>query len=353
MPKLYLNEEEKKTINKILVIQTAFIGDVILSTPIFKAIKEIYPESVLDILVIPQTGNLFKHNPHIHKIIEFDKRKFPQRILSFINVVNTLFFEKYDLAISIQSSFTSSVFMILGRIKFRIGYPRQKLITHTIKTVKGLHIRKRVLRLLEPLSDKTFNDETELFWSETEENKINSLIKISKNNFKIGIAPGSAQFTKQWPKEYFITLIKLLYKDNVEIFLLGGKEDKNLCDEIIEVSKFNLQNLAGEITLVESAALVKKLNLVLSNDSAPMHIANAVKTDVIAIFGPTVKKFGFYPYRENDKILEVELDCRPCGKHGGSKCPIDHFKCMMDIKPEFVYQQVKQKILYYDQLRTN
>ncbi|MBK7104084.1 MAG: lipopolysaccharide heptosyltransferase II [Ignavibacteriae bacterium] len=353
MPELLLNEIEKKSIKKILVIQTAFIGDAILSTPILRAIKDIYPNSILDILVIPQTSNLFRYNPHVNNIIEFDKKKFTSRIISFIKISYKLYIEKYDAAISVQSSLTSSILMLIGKIKIRIGYPRQKLLTHTIKLVKGLHLRKRVLRLLEPFGYKSLNDDTELFYSEKEEVKINSILNNSMSRFKIGIAPSSAQFTKQWPKEYFKELLKLMNDDDIEIYLIGGKEDKILCNEIVEINKMKIHNLAGELSLLDSAALIINLNLLLSNDSAPMHIANAVKTDVIAIFGPTVKEFGFYPYRGNDKILEIDLDCRPCGKHGGSKCPLGHFKCMLDLKPDYVYQEIKQKLFNNDKFRTN
>jgi len=102
-------------------------------------------------------------------------------------------------------------------------------------------------------------------------------------------------------------------------------------------------NLAGDLTLLESAALISKVDLVVSNDSAPLHIANAVKTDVFTIFGPTVKEFGFYPYRKNDKIFEVDLECRPCGKHGGKECPLGHFKCMLEVKPEIIWKEIKNK----------
>jgi len=87
------------------------------------------------------------------------------------------------------------------------------------------------------------------------------------------------------------------------------------------------------------------MDLVVCNDSAPLHMANAVKTDVFAFFGPTVQKFGCYPYRNGDKMLEVELDCRPCGKHGGNQCPLNHHRCMLDVKPEAVYEEIKQHFL--------
>lgn len=343
MVKYNLTNREINSVKRILVIQTAFIGDVILSTTIFKGIKNIFPDAKLDVLLIPQTSILLKDNKLINEIIEFDKREIQNRIGSIFTVVKKIKENKYDLAISIQSSLTSSLLMLLGKIPIRIGYPRQKLITHTIDLEKGLHIRKRVLQLLKPLSENSFDDQTELFYGEQEEFRVDKILNKIPNKKIIALAPGSAQYTKQWPKEYFGELINLIEEEGFDTVLIGGPEDKFVCNEI--KSKYNLDavNLAGELSLLESAVLIKKIDLVISNDSAPLHIANAVKTDVIAIFGPTVKKFGCYPYRDGDKILEVELDCRPCSKHGGDSCPKEHFKCMKNIKPKMVFEVVKNK----------
>jgi len=343
MIKLLLTENEKNNIKKILVIQTAFIGDAILCTTIYKGIKKILPHCSIDVLAIPQTSNLFQNNPHISNVYEFDKREFKKRIYSFLKIQNIIRVNKYDAAISIQSSLTSSILMLLGMIKIRIGYPRQKLLTHSIKSIKGLHLRKRVLRLLEPLGGHNLDDQTELYWGEGESERIDEILNGRDSSKFIAIAPGSAQFTKQWPKEYFASLIKSLEQNGWIIFLIGGKEDRTLSEEIIESKSLSSVNLAGDLSILESAALISKMDLVISNDSAPLHIANAVQTDVFAIFGPTVKDFGFYPYRDNGRILEVNLDCRPCGKHGGDKCPLEHFKCMVDLTPEQVYKEVVGK----------
>lgn len=345
MRNLTLSKNEKLSVKKILVIQTAFIGDAILSTAIFKGITKLLPNTEIDVLAIPQTSNLYKNNPHIKNVYEFDKRKLENRTSSFIKVLSLIRKNKYDLGISIQSSFTSSLLLFFGRIKFRIGYPRQKLLTHTIIPQKGLHIRKRVLRLLEPISKEKLSDQTELFWDEEANNKIAKVLEHDKSKMKVALAPGSAQKTKQWPKEYFGELIKKMEDLDISTYLIGGNEDNELCDQIIDENKLSSTNLAGDLSILESAALLSKLNLVISNDSAPLHIANAVQTDVFAIFGPTVKSFGFYPYRDHDKILEVELECRPCGKHGGDKCPLDHFKCMRDLSPNFIFEEVKSKFL--------
>lgn len=328
--------------NKILIIQTAFLGDVILSTPLIRALKKIFPDSLIDILTIPGTSIVFRDNPHVNSTLHFNKKKFINKIFSFIDLIFTIRKEQYDLALSIQSSFTSSLLMRLGNIPARVGFARQKLLTDPVSHKKGLHIRERYLKLMKPFTDKDFDKQTEIFWSINEGGKAKQIIKeINKDGkFIVGIAPGSVWKTKRWPKEYFVYLLKILKKEKVRVVLIGGPDDNLLCDDIIKKSESNTINLAGSLTILESAALIEKLDLVVSNDSAPLHIANAVKTDVIAFFGPTVRRFGCYPYRENDTMLEVDLPCRPCGKHGGNKCPEKHFKCMKDILPENVSAEI-------------
>ena len=327
---------------KILVIQTAFLGDVILTTPFIRALNITFPKSEIDILTIPGTSILFRENLFINKILHFNKRKFFNRIFSFISLIYKIRKERYDLAISIQSSLTSSFFMLLGNIPIRLGFSRQKLLTMSVPHTKGLHKIEKILRLMEPFTDAKFDIQTELFWTSNEEKKAEQTIEesIKDHKYVVGVAPGSIWATKRWPLEYFSELVNHLEKANIKIILIGGKEDNSLCNNIITTSNSDALNLAGELTVLESAALIRKLDLMITNDSAPLHMANAVKTDVIAFFGPTVRRLGFYPFRENDKIIEVDLPCRPCGRHGGNKCPERHFRCMKEIKPEMVFDKI-------------
>ncbi len=251
---------------------------------------------------------------------------------------------KYDAAFSIQSSLTSALLMRLSFIPVRIGFVRQKLLTLPISEKKELHTRQRYLRLLEPFSQRAMNSETEIFWTVSEEKQSEALLQKYGNSAKakIGIAPGSVWFTKRWPEQYFAELLGLLSNEKFTTFLIGGKTERDLCQRL---SGKNIINCAGSLTILESAALIRKLDLMLTNDSAPLHIANAVKTDVLAIFGPTVKDFGFFPFRENDEILEIKnLYCRPCGKHGGNHCPENHFRCMREITPDIVFEAIKRKL---------
>lgn len=328
--------------HKILVIQTAFLGDVIMSTPLIRALREIFDQAEIDLLTIPSTSIIFRECPHIDSVLHFDKRKLWRKIGSFIQLVFKLRKRKYDLAVSIQGSLTSSFLMWLGGISTRVGFARQKLVTIPATHEKGLHIRERYISLVKPFSDKKFDLQTEIFWSKNEQQKSQQIIQSyrEQDRFLVGIAPGSVWNTKRWLKEYFAILLIQLELENIQVVLIGGGEDRELCGEIIEKSKAKALNLAGRLSILESAAVIQQLDLMITNDSAPLHIANAVKTDVIAFFGPTVRRFGCYPYRSNDRILEVDLYCRPCSKHGGKKCPEKHFRCMRDIKPGMTFDAI-------------
>jgi len=327
-------------LQKILVLQTAFLGDVILSTPLIRALRQLFPAACLDVLTIPETGIIFKANPYINEIIYFNKRSILKKIISFIHLIFKIRNKKYDLAISIQSSLTSSFLMLLGGVPKRGGFARQKFLTLSVEHTKGWHKIQKILRLLEPLSDQKFDMQTEIFWTAKEERKISQIIEQLQNKAGpiVGIAPGSIWNTKRWIKEYYRELIKLLEKKAILIILIGGTDDFELCEFIKNES--HAVNLAGSISILESAALIEKLDLLITNDSAPLHIANAVKTDVIAIFGPTVKELGFYPFRATDKVIEIDLDCRPCGTHGGKKCPLGHHNCMKLITAKMVFNAV-------------
>ena len=324
-----------QTRTRILVIQTAFLGDVVLTTALIRSLKRIFADSEMDIITIPQAADIFKHNPHINNILHFNKRKTITKIFSFFKLVMFIRKGHYDLAFSVQGSLTSSLLMYLGKIHQRVGFSRQKLLTDKVLLDRNIHASKRHLDLLKIFSDKTFDHQTELFWSKTEDLTIQKILEQNRkdNKFFIGIAPGSIWKTKRWTEEHFVNLLNILAEYKLLIFLIGGKEDSELCQRIMENSNSNTINFAGKLSLLESCSLIEKMDLMISNDSAPLHIANAVKTDVFALFGPTVRDFGFYPFREKDKIFEVDLYCRPCSKHGGKKCPEKHFKCMNMISP--------------------
>jgi len=135
----------------------------------------------------------------------------------------------------------------------------------------------------------------------------------------------------------------MLFEQKFNLIFIGAIEERKLCEGIIQTSGIKAVNLAGKASILESAAVIGKCALMICNDNGAMHIANAMKTDVFAFFGPTVKSFGFFPFQENDEVFEIEMDCRPCRSHGGNKCPLGHHLCMKNIEPEFVFKKVIER----------
>ncbi len=332
--------------NRIIIVQTAFIGDVIIITPLIKATKELYPNALLDVMVIPQTAGVLENNPNINKIILFNKRK--NKIVSFIKTLLLLRKNRYDIAITPHSSVTTALLLKYAKIKVRIGYNRwsaAKHLTHKVPHPDGIHKTVKNLSLLSVLTEKTFSNQTELFPTNVMQKKADDLLLKLKTNTQniIAIAPGSVWFTKKWPTEYYKKLANHLVKNNFGIILIGSKDEIEICNEVLP-SKNGI-NLAGKLSLLESAAVIKKCNLMICNDSGALHIANAMETDVFAFFGPTIQSIGYFPFRKNDFVFEREMECRPCGSHGGKSCHLKHHECMKLITPEEVLKKTLSKFV--------
>jgi heptosyltransferase-2 len=330
---------------RLLILQTAFLGDVILSTPFIRAARRVFPDAIVDILVIPENEPLFRADPNVDGVLTFGKRRRVFKWAAFCRLVFKIRKTKYDLAFSLQRSMTSSLIMAMGGIPERIGLSGQRLLTQTVKPGKRLHIRDRYLALLRPFTDQAFDRDTALQWTDAEEKTAEGLIPHrAAGSPKVGIAPGSKWATKRWPDKYYIELMNNLGNSGAELFMIGGREDRPLCDAILQKSGADAVNACGRLSIPESAALIHRLDLLVANDSAPLHIADAVGTPVFAIFGPTVRRFGCTPYRPHDRLFELDLDCRPCSRHGGRRCPQGHFRCMRDIPPERITQAVLEFI---------
>lgn len=328
----------------ILIVQTAFIGDVILITPLIRATAELYPQAKIDVMVVSEAAILLKNNHFVQEVIVDEKRK--NVLLSTLQLIKQIKSKHYDLVISPHSSFRTHLILYLSKIPERIGFNRGSakwMLTKRIEHPVGPHKIVKNLGLLKPLTDREFDLQTELFPSDKDKQKAEELLKALSGKTLIAIAPGSIWQTKCWQLKSYITLCRKLIDSNYGIILIGGESDKFLCEEIensIPKDNTKLINLAGVTNLLESAAVIKKCSLMICNDSGAMHIANAMQTRVFAFFGPTVQRFGYYPYRQGDRVFEVDLDCRPCGSHGSKKCPQKHHNCMQKIEVEPVFAAV-------------
>ena len=328
---------------RILVIQTAFIGDVILITPLIKQLKMVFPNSLIDVVVMATCAKLLENNPNINKIIVFNKKS---GFLSFKKFIKEVKSNGYDVSISPHSSFRTGLLTFLARIKTRIGFKRnlQKyLLTESIPHPKYIHKKNKNLNLLSILKQSPqYSLNTELFPSNDDYQKAHNLMDSFLSPV-ILISPGSVWPTKRWPVENYLQLTNKLLDNDFCIVLSGSQAEREICDYIYQNTekKNKIKNIAGEYNLLESAAVIDKVELVICNDSGALHIANAMNTPVFAFFGPTVKNIGYFPYRENDFIFQTNLPCRPCGSHGGRKCPQKHFGCMKKIEVDIVFNKIR------------
>ncbi|MEO6694718.1 MAG: glycosyltransferase family 9 protein [Ignavibacteria bacterium] len=336
---------------KILIIQTAFLGDVILTLPLVQVLKKYFPDSQIDFLCIPSTSILLKNNPYINEVYPYDKKN--SGINGLISLVKKIRKIRYELILSPHRSFRSSLISYFSSASKSVSFDTTSfsfLYSDNIVYDRGIHEIQRNLKLLEPIGiSQTEIVRPEIFVSEQERRKVNSI--FYEHRFKpdekfIVIAPGSAWFTKRFPEEKFITLCNLLITLNLKIFLIGGKEDKKTSDFILYNSRNkNLINVTGNLSVLESTELISKAELIITNDSAPLHIANSVDTKVIALFGSTVPEFGFYPYGNNDIVIATEgLSCRPCSLHGKNKCPVGTFVCMKNINEGKIVSEIKKML---------
>jgi heptosyltransferase-2 len=337
----------------ILIIHTAFIGDVVLSTSLIKKLKAKYPESRISYVTTPAGASILKNNPLLDEVIAYDKRGSHKGLKGLYFLGKRLKYKGYDLAIVPHRYLRSSVLAWLSDSKERIGYENaggKIFLTKKIPYDKSLH---EVEKLLSFVDLEWFEDKgLELYPGKAEKENIDRVWEKHALSGKriVTVAAGSKWFTKRWPVEYFNELIeKLSQLENVAIILIGGHDELEL--NLAETDK--TVNLINKTSLLDVAEIAKRSDIVVTNDSSPIHIASAFeKPYIFAIFGATVRELGFYPWSVNSEIIENEgLYCRPCGLHGGEKCPEGHFRCMLEIKPEFVFEKVKSKLEEIDSNR--
>jgi len=314
----------------ILLIQTAYIGDVILSTCLIEQLTQLYPKASIDFVLRKSNASILQGHPNISKLITWDKSTNKNRNL--LKVIKEIRSTKYDLVINVQR-FASSGFMIwLAKGKEKIGYKKNpfsfsfnRKVRHRIE--EGVHEIDRLFDLTSHLTDKRVMPK--LYLPDSAFEKVKRYIKEPY----IVIAPTSVWFTKEYPAEKWVEFLdQSTFEGNV--YLIGAPSDFEKSENIKELTKRNnVWNLCGELKLLESAALMQSAVMNYVNDSAPSHICTAMNAPVTAIYCNTIPDFGFTPKSDGSKIVEtsLSLDCRPCGLSGLKNCPKDHFKCAYTI----------------------
>jgi len=335
---------------RILIIQTAFIGDVILCTPLIKGLRKTFPDSFISFLLIPETKNVLENNPYLSEILVYDKRK-NKGIGSFLQIITRVKQGEFDLVVIPHRSLRSALLAYLSRIPVRIGFDKSTgsfLFTRQVVYSNNVHEVDRNLSLLSDFSTRTKETSLELFPSSEDFSYARKLLSdsgITEGDKIVGVAPCSVWATKRWLPERFAEVADLLLREaRAKVIFLGSEEDRALCEKTADSMTGRPAILAGKTSVLQSAAIISFCKVILSNDSAPVHITSAMKIPVVAIFGSTIPEFGFAPYGVNHVIIQKKMECRPCGIHGKRKCPKEHFRCMREITTEEVFQAVLSRL---------
>ncbi|MGE0568324.1 MAG: glycosyltransferase family 9 protein [Bacteroidia bacterium] len=318
--------------NNILVIQTAFIGDAILASSLLEKLHHQFPESKISILVRKGNEGIYLDHPFLNEVLIWDKSK--QKLKNLFKLLGEIKKRNFDMVVNCHRYTSSGFLTAFSGARHKAGYkqttfsymfnhaPKHKIGDgrHEIERYNDLIADFAGDELYKPKIYPTVDDEL--------------AVKRYLGQDYICIAPSSVWFTKQLPIEKWIDLCKELKDKN--IYILGASSDKHLAHQLIKaLPEVKFTNLCGELSLLQSAALMRKAKMNYVNDSAPLHLASATNAPVKAFFCSTVKEFGFYPLSDNSKIIDAgSMDCRPCGLHGYKACPKGHFNCGIKIKIE-------------------
>ncbi|HEY6161532.1 MAG TPA: glycosyltransferase family 9 protein, partial [Bacteroidia bacterium] len=309
----------------------AFIGDVILATAVLEKLHTHYPGAQIDLLIRNGSESLFSGHPFLHELLVLDKRKGKYKEIQ--RLIKKVRETKYFQVINLHRFASSGLITAFSGAQRRVGFDKNPFSFSYTKKLKhvigdGTHETERNQKLIAELTD-TVPARPRLYPSEKD-------IAAAKGSQPAGkyicIAPASVWYTKQLPKEKWNELIASL-DPALSILLLGAPGDAALCENIAKENPGRkIQNLAGKLSLLGSAELMRDAEMNYVNDSAPLHLATAVNAPVTAFFCSTVPAFGFGPLSDNTVIAEVKLECRPCGLHGHRSCPKGHFHCALKME---------------------
>ncbi|RMD88189.1 MAG: lipopolysaccharide heptosyltransferase II [Candidatus Dadabacteria bacterium] len=330
----------------ILVVQTSFPGDIVLSTPVISALRKEYKDAALSVLTTYSGKELLVNSPDIDEIIVYDKRGKDRGLNGFIKILNQIKVKGFDIAFSLHRSYRTSILLFLSRIKVRVGFKDARLsflYTERIKRPKDQHDVIRNLSLLSYLGRNPSELSTKLRLYPEDPGVVFERLGISDclaAEYAV-IAPGSVWRTKEWEVEGFKSVARYLTDRGIKVLVVGSKKEAEAGRIVCSGSP--AVNLTGKTSLSDLVSIVSKCSIVVCNDSLPLHLASAFKRRVVAIFCSTVPSFGFAPWKTESVIIEPgEMSCRPCGRHGRVRCPLGTMACSKGISPDKVISGIEK-----------
>jgi len=318
-----------------LIIQTSFLGDTVLTTPLIARLAE---RGAVDVLVTAASARLLANHPAIRETIVYDKRGRDRGVAGFARLARLLRAKRYDAAYLAQGSARSGALALAARVPRRVGFTTsagRAFYTVKVPTPRGMHHAEKLFTLGSAGGGRPWSRadlQPRLYPGDEERRAVDELLGDPPALPLVALAPGSVWATKRWP--HYPALASAL-AGRARLLVIGGHDDAPLAREIIAAAGGEgAVDATGRLTLLASAEAIGRARVIVSNDSAPLHLASAMGTPTVAVFGPTVPAFGFGPLAVGSAIVEDDmLACRPCDRHGPQRCPLGHWKCMLEQSP--------------------
>jgi lipopolysaccharide heptosyltransferase II len=331
----------------ILAVRFSSIGDVLLTTPLLRALRRRHPACRLTVLTKQAYAPLLNQNPHVTRVIGLSR----ERPLS--EMAAELRGQRYTHLLDLHGSLRSRMLRVLVPGDWS-GYPKHRLARAML-----IHAKRNIYRDRRQVAERYFaaarsldvapdGGPPDLFWGPDEEHAVAEWLRragVPETTRLIAVAPGAAHATKRWPLEHWQALIQRLVLEDSHVAVVGGVEDGALAAHLAGMAPGRVLNAAGHFQLQQTGALLRRTSALVSGDTGVMHMATAVGTPVVALFGPTVQPFGFFPYTNRARVVELSLGCRPCTSKGGPRCPLGHHRCLRDMNPELVYEALCRTLL--------
>lgn len=337
-----------------LVIQTSFLGDTVLTTPL---LAQLANRGAVDVVVTPAAAGVLAHHPAVRRVIVYDKRGADRGIGGLLRMARRLREARYDVAFLAQGSWRSAALALLTRVPTRIGFASSAgrwLYTKRVPYRDDLHHAARLLMLSRPNGREPTPVELRPSLAPADEERaaVDALLAahgVRAGERLVALAPGSVWGTKRWP--YYAELAAALSAGGeARVIVIGSPADSALAASIVTAAPATI-DATGRLSLLASAELIGRCAVLVTNDSAPMHLGSAMGTPTVALFGPTVPAFGFGPLAPLASVVGLEsLPCRPCDRHGPERCPLGHHRCMRELTPALVADRTRTLLLNPDVL---
>lgn len=330
----------------ILAVRFSSIGDVLLTTPLLRALRRRHPAARITVLTKQAYVPLLSHNPHVNEVIGLQARR------PLTNLAAQLRSAGYTHRLDLHDNLRTRILRTLVPGRWRT-YRKHRLARALL-----IHTKRDRYSDAGPVAERYFSAAADLdvmpdggppefFLAPETEREVGDWLcrsDLARDRPLIAIAPGAAHATKRWPLEHWRTLVRRVIAEGFDVAIVGGSDDQSLGAALSTATGPRVVSAAGVFGLQGTGALLRRTAALISGDTGVMHMATGVGTPVIGLFGPTVKAFGFFPYTDRAVVLEVGLSCRPCSSQGSSRCPLGHHRCMIEIGPDSVYAALRRSV---------